>query len=72
MRLAKAFDSAAQNLSRSQLKSKERFDKIRKATDFEVGDIVVYDIPIRRKGQPDKLQAKAKGPYKIVSKLGDL
>jgi hypothetical protein len=33
---------------------------------FQVNDLVMYYIPIRRKGEPDKLQAKCKGPYRVV------
>jgi len=71
-RLENAFQNAKMHLLQSQDKAKLRFDEGRKAVNFEVGDTVLYYVPIRKKGEPDKLQPKAKGPFKIVQKLGDL
>jgi len=31
----------------------------------------MYEIPTRKKGEPDKFQPKRRGPYRILSKLSD-
>jgi len=31
----------------------------------------LYEVPARKKGEPDKLQPKTKGPYRVIGKLGD-
>jgi hypothetical protein len=68
-RLKTAFENAQVRLSEAQQEQKEHFDKGRKHISHKVGDLVLYEVPTRKKGQPDKFQPKCKGPYKIVSKI---
>ncbi len=70
-RLKTAFENAQVRLSEAQQKQKEHFDKGRKQISHKVGDLVLYEVPTRKKGQPDKFQPKCKGPYKIVSKISE-
>ncbi len=70
-RLITAFENANMRLKSAQSKQKEHFDKGRSHISHRVGDLVLYEIPTRRKGQPDKFQPKCKGPYKIIGKLSD-
>jgi ribosomal protein L21E len=66
-----AFDNAKRNLAQTQEKMKKRFDVGRQQMEYRPGDIVLYDIPTRKKGEPDKLQPKSKGLFRVISKLSD-
>jgi hypothetical protein len=70
-RLELAFARARKNLHEKQDQMKVRFDQGRKEASFQVGDLVLYEVPTRKKGEPDKLQKKTQGPYTIVTKLSD-
>jgi transposase InsO family protein len=70
-RLKIAFEHANQQLLATHESEKRRFNVTVDTSSFRIGDIVMYEIPIRKKGEPDKLQPKRKGPYQIISKLSD-
>jgi len=70
-RLEKAFSRSKTNLIQTQQGMSHRFDLDRRTHSFRVGDLVLYRIPTRKKGQPDKLQPKAKGPYIVTELLSD-
>jgi len=70
-RLEKAFSRSRSNLVHTQQDMSHRFNRNRSTHDFKVGDLVLYRIPTRKKGQPDKLQPKARGPYLVTEVLSD-
>ena len=69
-RLAKAFSKSNERLVIAQQRQKKNFDLGRRKCEYQIGDLVLYEIPTRRKGEPDKFQPKCKGPYKIVNCVG--
>jgi len=71
-RLKKAQESARKALEKRQIQQKEIFDNKREPITIRIGDIVLYEVPIRVKGQPDKLQPKYKGLYKVIASHSDL
>ncbi|OXA41146.1 Pol polyprotein [Folsomia candida] len=68
-RLQIALERARENLEKAQAAQKARFDETVTENPFRVGDIVLYELEIRRKGEPSKLQPKRKGPYVIEAIL---
>jgi hypothetical protein len=71
-RLNTAFKNAASNLEKKQEKQKADFDKnVMTDQQFRVGDVVMYEKEIRHVGEPDKLQPKRLGPYKVIAKLSE-
>lgn len=71
-RMRVAFETVQNNLEKSQAKDKARFDEKRSPSNIRIGDTVLYEYPIREVGVPDKLQPFAKGPYRVVARIGDL
>jgi hypothetical protein len=70
-RLKLAFEHANVQLLATHEQEKQRFDAGINAESLRTGDLVMYEVPTRKKGEPDKLQKKRKGPYLILSKLSD-
>ncbi|XP_076041903.1 uncharacterized protein LOC143025779 [Oratosquilla oratoria] len=56
------------NLKLSQEKMKENYDKDAVERNFEVGDEVLLFLPVRK----CPLQARYKGPFRVIGKRGDL
>ena len=48
------------------------YDQSQKEVKFKIDDLVMVFWPVPRKGLSQKLLPKWKGPYKVVSKLGEL
>ena len=71
MRMQKAFEQAAIKLGVAQERQKKHFDYARAIPKVRIGDIVLYEVPTRRKGEPDKLQPRTRGPYRVIGKLGE-
>jgi hypothetical protein len=69
-RIPLAFE-LVENLKKAQSKMMARYSEIVSDFTFQVNDLVMYYNPIRRKGEPDKLQAKCKGPYRVVELSGE-
>jgi len=67
-RIREAFAHARKALEARQSYDKGRHDVKHPERSFHPGDKVVLEVPIRAKGIPDKLQPKARGPYKIISR----
>jgi hypothetical protein len=65
-RIPLAFELVVEYLRKAQSKMIARYNENVSDFNFQVNDLVMYYIPIRRKGEPDKLQAKGKGPYRVV------
>ncbi|XP_076028478.1 uncharacterized protein LOC143017575 [Oratosquilla oratoria] len=56
------------NLKLSQEKMKENYDKDAVERNFEVGDEILLFLPVRK----CPLQARYKGPFRVIGKRGDL
>ena len=51
---------------KSQLRDKRRYDMKHRPFDFHVGDLVVVDISIMRKGQSHRFNPRRNGPFRVV------
>ena len=67
-KLRECRELARANLSKSQLKMKERYDQTSEVRTFEKGESCLLFLPITKKA----LQAKFFGPYKVLEKVSDL
>jgi len=70
-RMKIAFENVHTSFKKSQGQQSQHFNDSINDSDFHIGDLVVYGIPTRKVGEPDKLQPKRKGPYVRIAKFSD-
>ena len=71
-RMREAFEMVRKNLEKRQEQNRESYDASKRDGGFEIGELVTYQVPIRKKGVPDKFQRKVRGPYRITNCLSNL
>ena len=61
-----AWKMAKFRCEKAQQRDKRLYDQKRRQFDFHVGDLVVVDISIMRKGQSHRFNARRNGPFHVV------
>ena len=69
-RLQETFDRAQQQLSRAKEQMIQQEEQHRRATEYQVGDVVLLSTRyIRFRNYPQKLQRRFVGPFEIIQKI---
>lgn len=72
VRSAAALELMKEAIVASQQANKRRLDSRLNVSNFEPGDLVLFERPTRLRGQAEKLTYSYTGPYKISKKIGDV
>ncbi len=71
-RMREAFDLVRTNLEKRQERNRVDYDSSKREDLLAIGELVTYQVPIRKKGVPDKFQPKVRGPYRVIKVLSNL